>query len=127
MVLESLDTAVEQFFFWAGIVFALISAFYLIVCRPNKKGVFQTLFGGYSLQSDKSVGYAMLGVMVSTISITTTFGYVIWGIIASIGFPIFMGVIHNAYWRAFNKAVVAKIKDFFNKIEAIFKGKNRKE
>lgn len=129
MIIESLDSIVEKIFFWGGLALFIISFLYVILVRPNSKGVFQLFYGKWSLQPDKAVGNAMLTTVLSTISMSASWElvYVLWGILASAGFLLIAFFIHDAYWRAFKKSIIFRLKDFWNWIETIFGGKTRKE
>ncbi|MHA1185667.1 MAG: hypothetical protein ACTSXA_04535 [Candidatus Heimdallarchaeota archaeon] len=128
MSIENLDSIIEQFFFWLGVVLGSCSLIYIFSVEVNRRRVFQSSNGARSLQSDLSVGYAMIGVIISAISITASLKgiHVKWGIIASVGFVAFLCVANEAYRRAFGKAIAKKWADFTNKIEVITQGKNRK-
>lgn len=69
MIIESLDSTVEQVFFWLGVVGGSLSLLFLLAVEVNRKGVFQSTHGNKSLQNDKAVGTAMITTILSVISL----------------------------------------------------------
>jgi len=125
MDIEIFSVTVHRGLFIAGAISGVIALLIIIFVRPNRMGVFQFGHGKKTFVSDNVIGGALIGVIVSGLTLTGSFEpiYTLYGFIVVVFILVILFVINGAYWRAFKKAMLGP----FRKIGAIIEGGSMKE